>query len=145
MPDEALLTAAGRGELDSADGIANAARRLLADPKAHQALDEFVAQWLRFDRVLTATRERRAFPNFTPDTAIAMTQEARRFVSDLVWTDKNFTTLFSAPYGFPNGDLARIYGVEPPATDYERVNFPANSERAGLLGQAMFLTLAAKP
>ena len=28
---------------------------MLDDAKAHQALDEFVAQWLRFDRVLTAT------------------------------------------------------------------------------------------
>jgi hypothetical protein len=145
MPDDALFAAAARGDLSTPAGVEKAARRLLDDGRARQALDEFVAQWLRFDRVLTATRERRAFPNFTPDTAIAMTQEARRFVSDLVWTDKNFTTLFTAPYGFPNGDLARIYGVEPPATDFERVNFPASSERAGLLGQAMFLTLAAKP
>jgi hypothetical protein len=44
-----------------------------------------------------------------------------------------------------NGDLARIYKVEPPATDFERVTFPADSDRAGLLGQAMFLTMTAKP
>ena len=145
MPDEALFAAAARGDLDTPAGVEKAARRLLDDAKARQALEEFVAQWLRFDRVLTATRERRAFPNFTPDTALAMTHEARRFVSDLVWSDRNFTTVFTAPYGFPNGDLARIYGVEPPASDFERVDFPANSERAGLLGQAMFLTLAANP
>ena len=145
MPDEALFAAAARGDLNTPAGVEKAARRLLDDAKARQALDEFVAQWLRFDRVLTATRDRRAFPSFTPDTALAMTHEARRFVSDLVWSDRNFTELFTAPYGFPNGDLARIYGVEPPATDFERVAFPANSERAGLLGQAMFLTLAASP
>ena len=136
MPDDALFAAAARGELDTPAGVEKVARRMLDDPKARQALDEFVAQWLRFDRVLTATKERRAFPNFTPDTAIAMTQEARRFVSDLVWDDGNFTKLFTAPYGYPNGDLARIYGVEPPANDFDRVAFPANSERAGLLGQA---------
>lgn len=145
MPDETLFAAAARGDLDTPAGVEKAARRMLDDGRARQALDEFVAQWLRFDRVLTATRERRAFPNFTPDTAIAMTQEARRFVSHLVWSDRNFTELFTAPYGFPNGDLARIYGVEPPATDYERVPFPENSDRAGVLGQALFLTLAAKP
>ncbi len=71
-------------------GVAHAARRMLDDPKARQALDEFAAQWLRFDRVLTATKERRAFPQFTPDTALAMTQEARRFVSDLVWDESRF-------------------------------------------------------
>ena len=145
MPDDALLAAAGRGELDTPEGVARAARRMLDDAKAHQALDEFVAQWLRFDRVLTATKERRAFPQFTPETALAMTQEARRFVSSLVWGNRDFTELFTAADAYPNGDLARIYGVEPPANDFDRVPFPANSERAGLLGQALFLTLTTKP
>ncbi len=145
MPDEALLSAAGRGELDTPDGVARAARRMLDDPKAHQSLDEFVSQWLRFDRVLTATKERRAFPQFTPETALAMTQEARRFVSTLVWDNRDFTGIFTAAEGYPNGDLARIYGVEPPANDFDRVPFPPTSERAGLLGQTLFLTLTAKP
>jgi hypothetical protein len=145
MPDDALFGAAERGELDTGDGVAKAARRMLDDPKARQALDEFVAEWLRFDRVLTTTRERRAFPQFTPETAISMTRETRTFVADLVWNGGDFMRLFTAPYGYPNGDLARIYGVEPPANDFERVPFPANSERAGLLGQALFLTLTAKP
>jgi hypothetical protein len=145
MPDDALFAAAARGELNTAQGIEKAARRMLDDAKSREALDEFVEQWLRFDRVLTATRERRSFPNFTPDTAVAMTVEARRFVADLVWNDRDFTGLFTAPYAYPNGDLARIYAVEPPPNDFERVAFPANSERAGVFGQALFLTLTAKP
>jgi Protein of unknown function (DUF1592)/Protein of unknown function (DUF1588)/Protein of unknown function (DUF1587)/Protein of unknown function (DUF1595)/Protein of unknown function (DUF1585) len=145
MPDDALFAAAARGELETPEGVGKIVRRMLEDSKARQAIDEFVAEWLRFDRVLTTTRERRAFPQFTPETAVAMTHEARSFVADLVWNGGDFTQLFSAPYGYPNGDLARIYGVEPPANDFERVGFPANSERAGLLGQALFLTLTAKP
>jgi len=141
MPDDALFAAAAHGDLD----VEKEARRLRADPKARQALDEFAAQWLRYDRALTATKERRAFPNFTPDTALAMTNEARAFVSDLVWNKRNFMELFSAPYAYPNGDLARIYGVEPPANDFDRVPFPPNSGRAGVLGQAMFLALTTKP
>jgi hypothetical protein len=141
MPDDALFAAAAHGDLD----VEKEARRMLADPKARQALDEFAAQWLRFDRALTATKERRAFPNFTPDTALAMTNEARAFVSDLVWNKRSFMELFSAPYAYPNGDLARIYGVEPPANDFDRVPFPASSGRAGVLGQAMFLALTTKP
>jgi len=145
MPDDALLAAAAQGELDTPQGVEKTARRMLDDPKAKQALDEYVSQWLRFDRVLTATKERRAFPQFTPETAIAMTHEARRFVSGIVWGDLDFTQLFTADYGYANGDLARIYGVDPPAGDFDRVAFPASSERAGLLGQALFLTLTAKP
>jgi hypothetical protein len=74
-----------------------------------------------------------------------MTQETRHFVADLVWNDHNFMELYTANYGFMNGDLAKLYGVTPPVNDYERVEFPAGSERAGLLGQAMFLSLTSKP
>jgi len=107
MPDDALIAAAARGELDTQEGVARSARRLLDGPKAREAIDEFTSQWLRFDRVLTATKERRSYPLFTPDTAIAMTQEARRFVSDLVWNGRNFMELFTAADAYPNGDLAR--------------------------------------
>jgi hypothetical protein len=145
MPDDALFAAAANGGLNTPQGIEKATRRMLDDAKSREALDEFVSQWLRFDRVLTATRERRSYPNFTAETAIAMTQEARRFVADLVWNRRDFTGLFTAPYAYPNGDLARIYGVEPPPNDFERVPFPADSDRAGVFGQALFLTLTAKP
>jgi hypothetical protein len=145
MPDDALLSAAAHGELDTPDGVARSARRMLDDPKAREAIDEFTSQWLRFDRALTSTKERRSYPQFTPDTAIAMTQEARRFVSNLVWNGRNFMELFTAAEAYPNGDLARIYQIDAPAEDYEKVPLPAASERAGILGQALFLTLTAKP
>jgi hypothetical protein len=145
MPDARLLEAASRGELETPAAIESTVRRMLQDPRAHQALDEFVAEWLRFDRVLTSTRDRRRYRNFTRETAIAMTEEARRFVGDLVWNGRNFMDAFTAGYGFVNVDLAAIYGVAPPATEFERVSFPPDSERAGLLGQALFLALAAKP
>ena len=67
------------------------------------------------------------------------------FVSDLVWNDRNFMDVFSADYGFVNADLASIYGVPAPSQDFARVMFPSQSERAGLLGQALFLSLSAKP
>jgi hypothetical protein len=145
MPDEALMAAAERGELSTRAGVEKAARRMLEDARARQALDEFVSQWMRFDRVLGATKDRRKFPNFTAETAAAMTREMRTFVGELVWRDRNFTELLTADYGFPNGDLAALYGVTQKGADFEQVKFPAESERAGLLGQALFLSLTSKP
>jgi hypothetical protein len=145
MPDTALMAAAARGELSSPRQIEAAARRMLQDPRAHQALDEYVSEWLRFDRILNSSRERRRYPKFSRETAVAMTEEARLFVADLVWNDRNFMDTFSADYGFVNADLASIYGVPAPAQDFARVMFPPQSERAGLLGQALFLSLSAKP
>lgn len=145
MPDAELFAAAERGELATRAGVEKQARRMLADPRARESLDEFVSQWLRFDRLLTASKDRRKFPYFTRETANAMTTEARTFVSDLVWNDGNFMDLFTADYGYVSPELARIYGVTAPAKDFDRVAFPANSERAGILGQGLFLALTAKP
>jgi hypothetical protein len=145
MPDAQLFEAAARGELGTPQGLEKQTRRLLDHPRARQSMDEFVSQWFRFDRILTAAKDRRRFPQYTRETAVAMTEEARLFVSDLVWNDRNFMDLFTADYGFMNADLAAIYGVPAPEREFDRVSFPAGSERAGLLGQTLFLALTAKP
>lgn len=145
MPDAELFAAAARGDLSTAQGVEKTARRMLASPRAKESLNEFVSQWLRFDRLLTTTRDRRKYPSFNRETAAAMTQEARTFVSDLVWNDRNFMSLFTADYSFVSSELAAIYGVPAPAKEYDQVLFPAGSERAGLLGQGLFLALTSKP
>ena len=145
MPDAELLAAAARGDLSTAQGVEREARRMLNDPRARESLNEFVGQWLRFDRVLTASKDKRKYPQFTRQTAVAMTQEASAFVGDLVWNGRNFMELFTANYGYPDSDLAAIYRVAAPAQEFDRVPFPAGSERAGLLGQGLFLTVTAKP
>ena len=145
MPDAQLFAAAESGELATRAGVEKQVRRMLADPRAHESLDEFVSQWLRFDRLTTASKDRRKFPYFTRETANAMITEARTFVSDLVWNDGNFMDLFTANYGYVSPELARIYGVPAPARDFDRVPFPVGSERAGILGQGLFLALTAKP
>jgi hypothetical protein len=145
MPDDELLRHAAAGELDSAAGLERVARRMLDDPRAKTALDEFVAQWLRFDRALASARERRTFPMFSRELVVSMLEEARCFVGDLVWNDRNFMDVFRGSYGFVNSDLAAVYKVPSPARDFDRTEFPADQDRAGVLGQALFLTLTSKP
>ncbi len=144
MPDDVLLDSAARGELNSPEAIGRTARRMLDDPRAKQGLYDFVSQWLRFDRVLTAARDRRFFPLFSRDLAFAMIEETKHFMDDLVWNDKDFMGAFTANYGFVNSDLAAIYKVPTPAREYARVEFPAEQQRSGLLGEALFLTLTSK-
>jgi len=144
MPDNALLDAASRGELNTFAGAAQMARRMLDDPRARQGLDDFVSQWLRFDRALTAARDQRFYPLFNRDLAAAMTEEAKHFIGYLVWNKKNFMDVFTANYGFVNSNLAAVYKVPAPAREYDRVDFPADQQRSGLLGQALFLTLTSK-
>lgn len=144
-PDEGLLDCAAKGELNDRPGMERTARRMLADPRAKTALDEFVSQWLRFDRVLAAARERRTFPMFSRELVLSMIEESKRFVGDLVWNDANFMDVFRASRGYINADLAALYKVPAPARDFDAVAFPADQERSGVLGQALFLTLTSKP
>jgi len=144
-PDKALLDSAAAGGLNTPEGFERAARRMLEDPRARQGLDQFVSQWMRFDAVALMVKERRAFPSFTRETALAMAEETRAFIADLVWSDRNFLDFFTADYSFLNADLAAIYKVPAPATEFGRVSHPEGSERAGILGQGTFLALTSKP
>ena len=63
-----------------------------------------------------------------------MTEEAKQFLGDLVWNNKDFMQAFTANYSFVNSGLAAIYKVSPPVRDFDRVEFPVADERSGLLG-----------
>jgi hypothetical protein len=141
MPDAALFHAAAAGNLDAAA----TARRMLDDPRAKQSLDEFVTQWLRFDRVLNTVKDRASFPMFNPELAAAMTEETRLLIADAVWNDRNFMTVFQSDYGFLNSDLASLYKFPAPPGEFQRVQFPPDTDRGGLLGEATFLALTSKP
>jgi hypothetical protein len=122
-----------------------AARRMLDDPRAKVATGEFLAQWMRFDTVLGATRDRRRFREFNSEIAAAMVEETRRLFDHLVWQDRNFMEFFTASYTFLSSDLARIYELPIPDEDYARVDYPADSGRSGVLGHGTFLVLTSKP
>ena len=78
MPDDELLHSAENGKLATAEQVeAAGADCMLNDARARSALDEFLAQWMRFDRVLEATRDRRQFREFNADVAAAMVEETR--------------------------------------------------------------------
>ncbi len=145
MPDRRLIEAAANGELRTSEGLERVARSMLAEPPARQAVDEFFAQWLRFDRVLGSVKDRRRYPEFTPELAAMMVQETRMLLDNLVWNDGNFMEAFTADYSFLNADLASLYGMPAPSGEFELVRFPADSHRSGLLGHASFLASNAGP
>ena len=145
MPDKALFDAAAKGELSSAEGRQKWARRMVQDPKAHQALDEFFDEWLRFDKVVNAVKEGREFADFTPELAAAMAEETRSLLQYLVWNDRNFMEALTADYSFLTSDLAALYGTPAPQGEFDMVKFPVSAHRAGILGQGSFLVSTAGP
>src|SRR5260370_29390846 len=78
------------------------------------------------------------------DAALAadMVEETSRFVDSVFWGGGTVLDLLTAKYTFVSARLATIYGVTAPttvATPWTRLDFGANSQRAGLLTQGTIL------
>ena len=145
MPDAELIQAAASGKLATAAGIDAAVRRMVDDARTRVAADEFVAQWLRFDLLLNSVKDRRLFPQFNEELAVAMAEETRRTIAGIAWGEHSFLEIFTSPYGFLNPDLAALYQMPTPAEEFAKTAYPEASGRAGILSQAMFLALTSKP
>src|SRR5262245_17971761 len=64
-PDDAVLDAAGRGELADRAAVAAKARAMLADPKARVAITDFYHQWIGTSRLDIMTKSATQFPGYS--------------------------------------------------------------------------------
>jgi hypothetical protein len=147
-PDDALLDAAARGELDSRAQVAAKAREMLAQPKARAAIASFFDQWTGARRLEITTKSATSFPLFSPGLRDAMAAELPAFVEHVLWSgDHSLQSLLTASVAFVDAPLAAIYGVTAPASSQGlvQVELPAAQGRAGILTQAGFLSVQAHP
>lgn len=145
LPDQELLAAAARGDLQQPEALTVQARRLLRDPRARRLATEFAGQWLefrRFEEHNAVDRER--FPAFDHRLRQAMFEEPVRFLHDLIAADGSVLDLLYADHTFVNGPLARHYGMPVPEDTsddtWRRVDRAGAYDRGGLLPMAVFLT-----
>jgi hypothetical protein len=147
LPDPALLDAAAKESLASPDGVNAQARRMLADPRAHQALRAFVGDLYAMHFLQEAMPDPMVYPDFTPTLRQAMQTELEMRVDDVVFGSRgDFLSLLDSKTTFVNDELAKHYGLAVPGgTDFRKVTIPADSPRAGILGSGAILTGMALP
>lgn len=145
MPDGALLAAADDGKLESAEDVANQARRMLADPRARDVVRDFHGQWLQLAHVEELEKDLDAFPDFDPELRPLLRAEAEAFLDHVIWDGQgDLDTMYLAPYTFLNGPLAAFYGLEGPTGDkFEKFELPAD-RGSGFLTQGGLLSVLAK-
>jgi hypothetical protein len=147
-PDAELLSRAADGSLLEAQTYRAQVERLLADPRARGALDEFFADWAKVEELpaLDAKNSDPVFKAFA-GTQLPSANLRQDMIDDVVGLLGYYTwqkpsgvaTLFQSESSFArSSELASLYGVpawdgsgEPPA-------FPAG-QRPGLLTRALFL------
>lgn len=137
-PDAALLAAAAAGELDTAEGVRAAAERMLADPRAREAMVNFHRQWLDFDAIETIDPDPEAYPGYAPELKDSLRGELERFVAWVLFEGPGtFEALLMSPRAEVDAGLAGLYAVEGPADGWAVAELDAR--RAGILTRAGFL------
>lgn len=143
VPDDALLSAAGAGELGSADGIRAHAQRMLDDPRAERALAHAYRSWLGYDDVVGSAKSSERFPEFGDSLATGLAEQTDRLIAGVVLEgDGSLKTLLTAEEAPVDFRVAGLYGVEPPAVvgTWESRTLP---DHVGLLTQASVLSVGA--
>lgn len=141
MPDDELFGLAASGALLDESTLASEVERMLAAPKAAPTIALFHRQWLALGELPERDKDASVYPEYTPALAEAMLQETASFSDYVVRQgDSLLSTLLTASFGFPRGDLFGLYGMaEPPGfAPGTPVEFDP-AQRAGILTQAAFL------
>ncbi len=144
-PDDALLDAAARGELDDADGVRRHAERLLDDPSSEAVVQSFFHHWLELDLLENLDKDPALFPEWSSDVAERMRHETEAFVHEVLYEgDGSYATLLTAPWSMLDAELADFYGVAHDGGEgFSRT--PLDPEHhAGLLTQGAFLAPRAR-
>ena len=147
VPDEALLDAAQSGALDTEAGVRQAATRLLASTKARGALVTFVDDLYGVERLYRSIKDAALFPAWSDSLRDAMHEELTRRMLDAVFdTPSDFLAQYDTRVTFVNDALASFYGLPVTGSnEFRRVELPAGSQRAGLLGTGALLAAYALP
>ncbi len=147
IPDERLLDLAERGRLTDREVLEAETRRMLADPRATDALvNDFAAQWLNIRRVGEVVVDPQRYPNYDESLLEAFKRETELFVADTLRHDRSVSDLLKANYTFVNERLARHYGIPGVfGSRFRRVELPDASQRGGLLAHGSLLVTTSYP
>jgi mono/diheme cytochrome c family protein len=147
IPDETLLDLAERGQLAKPQILEQQVRRMLADPRAAEALvNDFAAQWLNLRRIDEVVVHPDFYPTFDESLLNAFKQETELFVGSTLRDDRSVLDLLRANYTFVNERLARHYGIAGIyGSRFRRVTLPNPDQRGGVLAHGAILATTSYP
>lgn len=146
-PDEALLRAAARGELDNVDGLQAQVDRLMASGKFADAVRAFFRDMLEFDLFSDVAKDASIYPAFNSQVAADAQEQTLKTINyHLLERRGDYRELFTLRDTFLTRALGIVYRQPVPTRNgWEKTAFPADSERAGIQSHVSFLALHAHP
>ena len=146
-PDNALLDAAARGDLNTSSGLARQVDRMLASVRVEDGLRGFFADAFGFDQFETLEKDAIIYPVFNLQVAEDAAEQLLLTLNDvLIVRDEDFRNIFTTRHSFMSAALARVYRVEAPnPTGWAPYEFPAGDPRIGIQSQVAFTALHSHP
>jgi hypothetical protein len=146
-PDDTLLTAATRGDLDKPDRLARQVDRMMASPRFERGVRAFFTDMYGFDAFQTLFKDTIIYPKYTQAVAAdAKEQTLRLLVDHLVRRNEDYRKLFTTRRTFLDRRISTIYHAPVLARGgWEAYDIPPGDARSGLLTQLSFLTLYSHP
>jgi cytochrome c553 len=142
IPDDALLEAAARGELETREQIAAQVERMLRDPRARGNIREFFHEWLEFARFEDLSKDGELFPEFDAQLVSDMRTSLELFLDDVVWSESSdYRRLLLDEHVYLNDRLAALLGAELPEghTGFAPIDLSGQG-RAGVLSHPYLMT-----
>jgi hypothetical protein len=137
-PSLTLLNSAEAGNYDNVASIETLARAMLADARAPDAVSQFFGEYLSLEEI--SAKDTTSFPLYTESLVDSMIEETELLLRDVIWTqDTDFRDFIEADYTFVDAQLAELYGIAPPANDWDAVMLPVEQARAGFISHASVL------
>jgi hypothetical protein len=135
VPDEPLLRAA--------EQLEQQVRRMLADSRATNLVEDFAGQWLLLRNVKTKTPNRDVYPEFDENLRYAFEKQTELFLTSMIREDQSVPELLNADYTFMNERLAKFYDVSGIYGNHLRRVDVQDENRRGILGHGSILLLTA--
>lgn len=143
IPDQELLQAADDNLLSSDEQLIAQTQRMLKDDRVRALGENFGLQWLGLTNFLTTTKpDHDIFPDFNPQLAKDMREEAIRSVASVFQNDQSILHLLDSDHVIVNARLAKHYGMAFDGDDWKDVE---SEQRGGVITLAAVLASSSYP
>jgi hypothetical protein len=140
MPDDRLFELASSGKLRDPATIQAAVKRLLADPRSQNFVEQFSDQWLDLSGINRVAVNPEFYPKFRNELKPHMRGETQAFFAEVLRKDESALAFLDSDFAMLNEPLAKHYGLAGPrGLTFERVQLKEEDHRGGLLTQASVL------
>jgi mono/diheme cytochrome c family protein len=111
LPDAALQSAAGKGELENEEAVRQRARAMLQDPRARAKILAGLHEWLDLARWEALDKNTERYPGFDAALVSDLRTSLDLFLEEVVWSEtSDFRQFLQADWAFTSDRIAVFYG-----------------------------------